>query len=85
MPNCLKRASIPKVRASSGTIGTTLSPIDLSLSSLVSNLTKIIVVDCSLSTASSKDTNVSLLALNFSFETFLRGINPPNAFLLSCK
>ena len=49
IPTCLNKDSIPKVLASSGTIGTILSPISLSLSNSVIILTAAMVVETFLS------------------------------------
>jgi hypothetical protein len=45
MPSCRNMPSMPKVRASSGTMGTTNWPIALSRVRLVSRRTKAMVVD----------------------------------------
>ena len=47
MPTCRNMFAMPKVRASSATIGTTRGPTSLSLSSAVSMRTSAIVVDIS--------------------------------------
>ena len=48
MPATLNSASIPNVRASSGTMGTTYFPTSGSFNSLVNNLTIAVVVDSAL-------------------------------------
>jgi hypothetical protein len=51
MPIWRNRLAMPKVRASSATIGTTRAPSSLSLSRLVSMRTNAMVVDISLPSA----------------------------------
>ncbi|MNI58066.1 hypothetical protein D3C73_1131610 [compost metagenome] len=51
MPICLNRLAMPKVRASSATIGTIRGPSCLSRSNPLSRRTKAMVVDISLPSA----------------------------------
>ena len=84
MPICLNIPSIPNVRASSGTIGTTRSPKFLSLIKLLIALTQWVVVDTCLSPLPFKIELNILESANFRDSSccLLLGINPPKFFLV---
>ena len=78
---------MPKVLASSGTIGTTLSPILLSFNKSVIILTIAMVVEIFLSPLDWYNfSNIFLFGIfKISEDVLLLGINPPNAFLVFFK
>ena len=79
MPICLNMPSIPNVLASSGTIGTTRSPILESFKRLVISLTVAIVVETFLSPMPFIKGSKFLLSgiFNFLILFLLLGIKPP--------
>ena len=83
MPSCLNKGSIPKVLASSGIIGTTCLPIDLSFVIMVRSLTYAIVVETSLSPVPFKSSSKIEISGIFSFLDLstLVGTGPPKASL----
>jgi hypothetical protein len=88
MPTWRKSASMPNVRASSGTIGTTSSPISLSRSSFASMRTNTIVVEAlrpSLPPWNSLKSSGSESVLSGSTWTVREGTKPPSCLRRSVR
>ena len=81
MPSWRKSPSMPKVRDSSGTMGTMLRPMFLSLTSVVSMRTKAIVVEFSRPSAVASRSGLKLSSFGASRLIVRRrrcGIEPPS-------
>ena len=87
IPICLNKPSIPKVLASSGTIGTILSPIPLSFKRSVIILTLAMVVDNFLSPLPLLNLSKALLSASGKAlkSSLLLGIGPPSFSLVFNK